>query len=115
MTLTLSLDTHRVRRGHDFLPSAAELAAIPALYATDGQGKDAIVHLHYFVGGADWYVTELDPETGEAFGSADLGMGPELGYIPLTELESVLAGGIFPVERDLQWAPKPLREALADR
>jgi len=50
----------------------------------DGKGNDAIVYLHYFYGGFDWYITEKDTVEGEpqlqAFGYADMGF-PELGII----------------------------------
>lgn len=42
---------------------------VPSLYEQDG-ADDPIVHVHYFscVNGWDWYLTEYDPRTGEAFG-----------------------------------------------
>lgn len=108
-------ETQRRRRGHRFFPSAA--LRVPALRSTDGQGKDAIVHVHYFVGGADWYVTEYDAETGESFGWAEiLPGGGELGYTSLAELETVAAGPLRqPVERDMHWERRSLRLVLADR
>jgi len=37
-----------------------------------------------------WLLTELDPDTGLAFGLCDLSMGePELGYVSLAELRAV--------------------------
>lgn len=52
-----------------------------------------------------WLLTELDPtEPSEAFGLCDLGMGyPELGYVSLSELESVRGPLNLPVERDLHF------------
>lgn len=64
----------------------------PPLYAQDGQGYNALVHAHYFVGSNDWLVTEYEPETGIAFGWACLGgdrQNAELGYVDLAELESI--------------------------
>jgi hypothetical protein len=82
-------EPHRARRGHDFWPPAEVLEAIPALYATeDVAERDKIVHLHYFVGGCDWWVVELDsierPQL--AFGYVCLGdpQMAEWGYIPST-------------------------------
>ncbi|MBN6741526.1 DUF2958 domain-containing protein, partial [Acidithiobacillus sp. MC6.1] len=87
----------------------ALLATIPDLHKTDGQGEDAVVHLHYFTGSADWYITEIvrDPDyAGDAFGLADLGMGfPELGYMSLPEIMEV-------AELDFHFAPRPLRLVL---
>lgn len=98
-------------RGHALMPPQAELAEIPRLYGTENQPtSEKIAHAHYFVGGCDWYVTEIDPKTGEAFGVADLGYGPELGYMSIREMETILADGRHPVERDLHWEKAPLGE-----
>ena len=113
---TTFAEVNRQRRGHAFLPPKADLAKVPALYEQDGKGKDAIVHIHYFVGSADWYITEINPETYEAFGWAEiLPGGGELGYIDLGELEAVKAHGFMVVERDKHWRKKSLREALKER
>ncbi len=80
---------------------------IPTTYGQDGMGDKAVAHLHYFRGGANWYITEKDMEgdgTIQAFGLVDLGTGPELGYISIREL--VAAG----VELDLHWQPTSLGE-----
>ena len=79
---------------------------MPVAYATDGQGNQAIVHLHYFTAGADWYITERDCETEQlqAFGKTDLGYGGELGYISLVEILECGA------ELDLYWQPRKLSE-----
>lgn len=112
----MGLETLRRRRGHNFFPPKSIAKKIPAIGTTDGQGDSALVHLHYFVGSADWFITELNPETGVAFGWAEiLPGGGELGYVSLPELESVLAKGMWPVERDLYWDVRPLREVLAAR
>ena len=60
----------------------------PNLYETDGQ-KDKKVVLHYFYGSYDAYAYELDKETGEMFGSVDMGYGPELGYFCIDEINTV--------------------------
>ena len=100
------------------LEIAKTLKTMPKTYEQDGLGDKSIVHLHYFLGNADWYITEKDmgecPDSKEvseqlqAFGLADLGMGyPELGYISIEELKSVGA------ELDLYWTPKTLAEVKA--
>jgi len=75
-------------------------------YEQDGKGDNAIVHLHYFVGGCDWYITERDMEDEQlqAFGKANLGHGGELGYISIVELMS------NNIEIDLHWEAKPLKD-----
>jgi hypothetical protein len=60
---------------------------------------------------AIWLLTELHPEYPDvAFGLCDLGRGcPELGYVSISELDSVRGTLGLPVERDLQFrADKPL-------
>ena len=87
----------------------AVIRDMPVTYATDWQGDDATVHLHYFTGGCDWYITEKDagtpdePGQHQAFGLANLGYGGELGYISIAEL---IANG---AELDLYWQAVPLR------
>ena len=81
---------------------------MPVTYQQDNLGDEAVVHLHYFRGGADWFITEKDIDGGidQAFGFAELGFGHgELGYISIREL---VANG---VELDLHWTAKTLREA----
>lgn len=90
---------------------------IPALYAQDGKGEEAIVHVKFFnpLGPATWFLTEYDPEEGIFFGLCDLfGDGGELGYVSLAELESVRVGLGLGIERDRHWTPKTLREAKAE-
>jgi hypothetical protein len=104
-------ETQRQRRGHDFYPPKADLAKVPALYATERTpAEDKIIRQHYFAGGSDWYVAELDPETGEAFGYAKQAAypeGAEWGYVSLPELEQVSAHhGLVIAERDLDWEPR---------
>jgi uncharacterized protein YkvS len=110
-------ETLRRRRGHVFYPKA-EMRKWPALYSTDDVAVgDKKIMAHYFVGGSDWYVTEVDPENGIAFGYAQLGgHGPgEWGSFSLPELESIQVGPFNqPVERDCHYsdAGKPAREVL---
>ena len=86
---------------------------MPRTYQTDGQGGEAVAHLHYFTSSADWYIVELDASANDdaidgvaqhtqAFGLANLGWIPELGYINIPQL---LANG---AELDLHWVPVTL-------
>ena len=54
---------------------------MPKSYETEGQGKEAIVTLHYFTGSWDWYITEKDKEEEQlqAFGLVS-GFEKEYGY-----------------------------------
>jgi len=98
-----------------FFNKLVEMANIvqtmPTTYQTDGQGDLAVVQLHYFTAGADWYITERDCESEQlqAFGKADLGYGGELGYISIVEL---LEAG---AELDLHWTPKTLSQVNAEQ
>lgn len=98
--------------GGHFADILADFCAIvdtmPKPYETESQGENATVHLHYFKGGCDWWITERDSSAKQhqAFGLASLGYEPELGYISIDEL---LAGG---VELDLYWTPRPLADIL---
>src|SRR6266850_319110 len=81
---------------------AQQVTTMPKTYQQDGKGDQAIVHLHYFKGSADWYITERDMERAQlqAFGLADLfGDGGELGYINIVEL---IRNG---VELDMYFTP----------
>ena len=94
----------------DKLVSLADLVStMPQTYEQDGLGDQAIVSLHYFSGGCDWYITERDSDPDgegqiQAFGYANLGddQNAELGYISIVEL--IGAG----VELDLYFTPQTL-------
>ena len=94
----------------DLLGSLAErVKTMPKTYEQDGKGGQARAFLHYFKGSGDWYITgkdcDLDGEGQvQAFGQADLGFGPELGYISITELIE------NNVELDFYYTPKTLNE-----
>jgi hypothetical protein len=85
--------------------------AMPKTYETDSHGDSAIIHLHYFTSGCDWWIREKDKgvpgdaSQHQAFGWVSLnGDEPELGYISIVEIRR--AGG----ELDLYWKPKSWSE-----
>lgn len=80
--------------------------AMPKTYETEGQGTEAVAHLHYFMGNMDWYITEVDIEDEQlqAFGLANLGYGGELGYINIKELAA------NNIELDFYWTPTKLKD-----
>jgi hypothetical protein len=80
------------------------MSTMPKTYETDGQGDEAIAHLHYFTAGFDWYITERDMEEEQlqAFGLACL-FEKELGYISIDEL---LRNG---AELDLHFEPRAIK------
>ena len=97
----------------------ATIEAMPKTYEQDRPGSEASVHLHYFTGGADWFIIEKDKGSkddkpadfqSQAFGLADIFQdGGELGYISLPE---IIANG---AELDFHWAPKTLAEVRRSR
>lgn len=95
----------------------ATVQAMPKTYDQENLGEEAVVHLHYFTGGCDWWITEKDMDTDgegqvQAFGYADLGdpQNAELGYISIKELCEVRTMNV-----DLYWTPITLRELVAKR
>src|SRR5579862_3984114 len=59
-------------------------------------------------GAATWLITEMIPDEPDIlFGLCDLGLGhPELGYVSLSELQSVKGRLGLGIERDLSFAPR---------
>ena len=116
--LGVMLELSHGEEGPFFLDKLVQMAVIvdlmPETYETDGQGLEALVHLHYFRGGVDAWVTEKDVGDGssdtrqhQAFGKACMTGDPsdaELGYISIAELID------NDVELDLHWTPKKLSE-----
>lgn len=83
---------------------------IPALYSQDGLGTDATAYVKLFTPDANWtwYITEMDPETGECFGVV-CGHEREMGYFSLQELENIRGPIGLPVERDRFFDPTPVK------
>ena len=87
---------------------------LPRLYAQENLGSGAVVHVKYFTPDSDWtfYATEFDGED-IFFGLVD-GFEKELGYFSLSELKSVRGPMGLPIERDLYWKPKTLKEVAPE-
>lgn len=84
---------------------------LPALYAQDGKGDEAIVYAKFFTPDSNWtwYATEYSPETGTFFGLVD-GHEKELGYFTLSDLQTIRGRMNLPVERDMYFTPTTLGE-----
>ena len=87
---------------------------LPKLYEQDDKGGDAIVYVKFFAPDSNpwtWYATEGSQE-GDDFMFFGLvhGFEKELGYFSLAELQKVRGPLGLPIERDLYWQPKTLRE-----
>jgi hypothetical protein len=93
----------------DLMPGEIR-AVLPPLYSQEKKGLEAVAPVKYFTPDADWswYATEYDGE--DRFFGLVSGYEVELGYFHLSELESVRGGLGLPIERDLYYQPKPLKD-----
>jgi len=91
--------------------------ALPPLYSTENvhpDEKEIIVRFFNPLGNQSWEICEGDEEDGDwrLFGNCDLGFGmSELGYVMLSELESLSVGLGMGIERDIcvgpsEWHPE---------
>lgn len=87
------------------------LKILPPIGSQEEKGLDAMAQVKLFTPDSSWtwYISEYNPDTGEAFGLVD-GHEEELGYFSIPELMDVRGNMGLPVERDRHWRPRPLRE-----
>lgn len=95
-------------------PSQKRLDRIPRLYETeDIPLEDKEVHLHFFIGGCDWYIVEYDGDD-IFFGYAILNQdyqNAEWGYISLQELKSIKVGWMeIDCETENAWSIRTAKE-----
>lgn len=87
-------------------PNKEQLASIPRLYDTEMVPlQDKLIHLHFFIGGCDWYVAEYDGKDlfwGFSILNED-SVNAEWGYISLEELRSAKINGWMEVDCDRYW------------
>ena len=110
---TVWQDQHAGKRGHQLMTEKVA-ETIPAIYANENAPDydTVLAHAKLFSPYSNWtwFITEMDPETGQCFGLVD-GFERELGYFDLTELaETTVFGDVPAVERDLYWHPRTLGE-----
>ena len=110
---TLIENLHRSEEAEAFadiiLNLAERIKAMPQVYETDGQGKNALAQLHYFVGSYDGYIVEKDTDEKQiqAFGWASFGYGFEAVYISIDELLDL-------AELDLYFTPCPIGQVIKE-
>ena len=94
------------------LLTKANRRKLPALYANEEQGTDALAIVKFFTpdSGWTWYASEFDGD--DLFFGLAVGVEPELGYFRLSELQTIRGKLGLPVERDRFYTPTPLRELL---
>ena len=87
-------------------PSLEELAALPKFYETEATPlAEKLIHMHFFLGGCDWYAAEYDSRQRLFFGYTILNddhQNAEWGYFAYDELREIEIRGIH-VDRDLHW------------
>ena len=85
---------------------------LPRLYECEKQGLDAVAQVKFFTPDSTWtwYATEYDGE--DIFFGLVVGHEIELGYFSLSELLSVRGPLGLPVERDIYFIPKPLKDLM---
>ncbi len=86
---------------------------LPALYAQDRKGAEAVAHVKFFTPDSNWtwYVTEGSSVADDIifFGLVE-GHEKEMGYFSLSQLQEVRGPLGLAVERDMHWKPKTLGE-----
>lgn len=95
-------------------PSKERLNKIPNLYQTDNLPlKEILIHLHFFIGGCDWYVAEYDRNDlffGYAILNNDID-NAEWGYISFQELKSLKIGWLeIDCELEENWSVRKASE-----
>ena len=87
-------------------PTEKQLSKIPAFYSTENISlKEKMIHIHFFIGGSDWYVAEYSLEEQLFFGFAILNCDYEMaewGYFSFKELIEIKVS-FLEVDRDLHF------------
>ncbi len=85
---------------------------LPPLYSGEELGLDALAHVKFFTPDSSWtlYASEFDGE--DIFFGLVSGFELELGYFSLKELKEAKGSLGLPIERDLYYEPKSLRELM---
>ena len=85
---------------------------LPQLYSGEELGLMAQAIVKYFTADSiwTWYASEFDGQ--DIFFGLVSGITEELGYFSLSELEKIRGPHGFPIERDLFFEPKTLKELI---
>lgn len=88
------------------------LEKLPKLYTQEEKGLEAVAIVKFFTPDSNWtwYATEFDGDD-LFFGLVD-GFEKEIGYFRLSELQSVKGALGLPIERDMYFKPKTLKELM---
>ena len=88
-------------------PTKEQLSKIPRLYETEHiPAEEKIIHAHFFIGSADWFVAECDAAGEICFCFTILNdpRDAEWGYVSISELKAISIGDIE-IDFDLYWSP----------
>lgn len=98
-------------RGHELLDQESR-EKLPELYSGEEKGLDAQVQVKFFTPDSNWswFASEFDGR--DLFFGLVVGLEIELGYWSLAELEQVRGPLGLPIERDLYFEAKTLRELM---
>ena len=87
-------------------PTENQLSKLPELYSTESLPlMEKVIHMHFFLGGCDWYVAEYDKENQNFFGFVILNndyVMAEWGYFNFIEL-CELKVQFVEVDRDIHF------------
>jgi len=83
---------------------------LPPLYSGEEQGLDALAQVKFFTPDSSWSWFASEFNSIDVFFGLVVGLEIELGYFSLSELKSVKGPMGLPIERDLHFEPKSLRE-----
>ena len=90
--------------------TAKQLAKVPGLYSTEHISiQDKMIHAHFYLGESHWFIAEYD-DVDTMFGfcilNGDLEMA-EWGYVSFQDLKDINVLGLYQVQYDVYWTPKP--------
>jgi len=96
----------------EYLLDQASREKLPSLYSGEEKGLDALAQVKFFTPDSNWtwYASEFDGED-ILFGLVS-GFEVELGYFSLKELKDARGPMGLPIERDLNFQLKTLRELM---
>jgi len=88
------------------------LEKLPKLYTQEEKGLEAVAIVKFFTPDSNWtwYATEFDGD--DLFFGLVEGFEKEIGYFRLSELQSVKGVLGLPIERDMYFKPKTLKELM---
>jgi len=88
------------------------LDKLPPLYSGEEKVLDAVAQVKFFTPDSNWtwYASEFDGE--DIFFGLVSGFEVEMGYFSLKELKEAKGPLGLPIERDLYFDPKSLRELM---